>query len=281
MAQLSLSFLGPFTTRLDNKPVTEFESDKVRALLAYLAVEAGIPHRRSALAGLLWPDHPERAARDSLRNALANLRQVIHDQKTEPPYLIVDSETIQFNPSSDHWLDVREFEALSVPGKQLALTDFPQSQITNLKSAVSFYRGSFLQGFSLKDSPAFEEWSLLVREDLHRKVVSALTRLVQESELREEFDQSCAYAYRLVALEPWHEENCRQLMRLLAFNGQRAAALEQYETCRRSLTEELGVQPEVETVQLFERIRWRDQRRAQATTPSPQLASHALSAHRS
>jgi DNA-binding SARP family transcriptional activator/predicted ATPase len=255
MAKLSLSFLGPFTIRLGNKPVTQFQSDKVRALLAYLAVEAGVPHRRSALAGLLWPDHSERAARDSLRNALANLRHVIQDQKAEPPYLIIDRETVQFNLSSDHWLDVREFEALSVQGKLQTLTDFPQSQITNLKSAVSLYRGSFLQGFSLKDSPAFEEWSLLVREDLHRKVVSALTRLVQESELHEEFDQSCAYAYRLVALEPWHEEYCRQLMCLLALTGQRTAALDQYKTLCRDLAEELGVQPETETVQLYEQIR--------------------------
>ena len=255
MSQLSLSFLGPFTVRLGNKSVTQFESDKVRALLAYLAVEAGMPHRRSALAGLLWPDHPESAARASLRNALANLRQVICDQKTEPPYLIIDSETIQFNPSSDHWLDVGAFEELSILGDQPSSTDFPQSKITNLKSAISIYRGSFLQGFSLKDSPAFEEWSLLVREDLHRKVVLALSSLTQEFELRDDFDQASAYAFRLVALEPWHEEHCRHLMRLLALNGQRAAALAQYEACRRSLEDELGVQPDAETVQLYEHIR--------------------------
>jgi DNA-binding SARP family transcriptional activator/predicted ATPase len=274
MAKLSLSFLGPFTIRLGNKPVTQFQSDKVRALLAYLAVEADMPHRRSALAGLLWPDYPERAARDSLRNVLANLRHVIQDQKAEPPYLIIDRETVQFNLSSDHWLDVREFEALSVPGKQLDLTDFPQSQITNLKSAVSFYRGSFLQGFSLRDSPAFEEWSLLVREDLHRKVVLALSCLTQEFEQREDFDQACAYAFRLVALEPWHEEYSRQLMRLLALNDQRAAALAQYEACRHSLAEELGVLPDAETVQLYERIRDGELKSA----PRPKSPLHNLPA---
>jgi DNA-binding SARP family transcriptional activator len=209
-----------------------------------------------------------------LRNALANLRHVIRDQKTEPPYLIIDRETVQFNLSSDHWLDVREFEALSAPGKQPILTDFPQSQITDLKSAVSLYRGSFLQGFSLKDSSAFEEWSLLVREDLHRKVVSGLTRLAQESELREEFDLSCAYAYRLVALEPWNEEYCRQLMRLLTLNGQCSAALAYYETFRRSLVEELDILPNAETVQLYERIRAGELK----GTPRPQFPPHNLPA---
>jgi hypothetical protein len=32
-----------------------FKSNKVRALLAYLAVEMDRPHRREVLAGLLWP----------------------------------------------------------------------------------------------------------------------------------------------------------------------------------------------------------------------------------
>ena len=57
-----------------------FLSDKVRALLIYLAVEQGRPFRREALAGLLWPNMPEAKARANLRRALSNLRQVIADE---------------------------------------------------------------------------------------------------------------------------------------------------------------------------------------------------------
>ena len=74
MARLSIRLLGPFEVALDGEPVTGFVSDKVRALLAYLAVEADRPHRRETLAGLLWPDVPEQSARTSLRTALANVR---------------------------------------------------------------------------------------------------------------------------------------------------------------------------------------------------------------
>jgi predicted ATPase len=44
-------------------------------------------------------------------------------------------------------------------------------------------------------------------------------------------------------------------MRLLARDGQRSAALAQYETCRRVLERDLGVEPEAETTALYERIR--------------------------
>jgi DNA-binding SARP family transcriptional activator len=74
MAELSLVLLGPLQVMLDGAPITGFESDKVRALLDYLAIEAERPHRRDALVSLLWSDRPERAAHLNLNQALANLR---------------------------------------------------------------------------------------------------------------------------------------------------------------------------------------------------------------
>ena len=70
MPRLSLSLLGPFQVTLDGDPVIAFESDKVRALLAYLAVESDRPHRREKLVGLLWPEWSDQAARNSLRFGL-------------------------------------------------------------------------------------------------------------------------------------------------------------------------------------------------------------------
>ena len=94
--------------------MTDFKSNKVRALLAYLAVEADRPHRREALAGLLWPDRPDRDALSNLRYALASLRRTIGDHAATPPFLLITPQTIQFNPASDHWLDVAEL------GRQIA-----------------------------------------------------------------------------------------------------------------------------------------------------------------
>ena len=110
MSQLLRIFLlGTFQITLESVPVIGFESDKARALLAYLAVEADRPHRREVLAGLLWPDTPENNARTNLRSALANLRQVIGDHQALVPFLLVTRQTIQFNRESNYWLDVEAF----------------------------------------------------------------------------------------------------------------------------------------------------------------------------
>ena len=73
MGQLEVSVLGGLEVSIDDSPIQSFESDKVRALLAYLTVEADRAHRREKLIGLLWPDSPEEAARHNLRQALFNL----------------------------------------------------------------------------------------------------------------------------------------------------------------------------------------------------------------
>jgi len=253
MTHLALSLLGPFQVTLNQEPVTGFESNKVRALLAYLAVEADRPHRREALVGLLWPDWPERSARANLRNALAKLRRAIGDRAANPSFLLVTRDTVQFNRASDYWLDVQAFaervEAASTHQPGIKRARHP------LEEAVNLYRGPFLEGFALQDSAAFDDWSLLVRERLHRQALDALCRLAGHCEAAGELDRAVGFARRQLELEPWREEAHRQLMRLLALNRQRSLALAQYETCSRLLRDELGVQPAAETKRLYERVR--------------------------
>ena len=139
-SSLSVRLLGPFQVTLDERPVTGFRSDKVRALLAYLVAEADRPHRREALAGLLWPEWPERTARTNLRRALADLRQVIGDHDATPPFLLITRQTVHFNSDSDAWIDVTAFAALH---------EAPGQTIRQLEEAVALYRGDFLEGFSI------------------------------------------------------------------------------------------------------------------------------------
>ena len=92
MSKLELNLLGVFSASLDGSPATSFESNKVRALLAYLATESQRPHAREALATLLWLDWPDSAARSNLRYALADLRKAIGDQQAAPPFLLISRQ---------------------------------------------------------------------------------------------------------------------------------------------------------------------------------------------
>lgn len=244
MAQLVISSLGPLKITIAHAPISGFLSDKVRALLIYLALEQSRPLWRQALAGLLWPRQPERRARANLRRALANLRQVIGDE--EEHYLHITRQTIQFNSAASATIDALKFERLLGDG---------ETGLWQMKQAVELVKGPFLDGFSIKDSIAFEEWILLKREAYRRRQLRALHRLTAYYEVHHQPEKAIRYAWQQVKIEPWYEPGQRQLMRLLVETQQRTKALTHYEQFQRELALELGVTPEPATRQVYEQIR--------------------------
>jgi adenylate cyclase len=254
MSRLTIRVLGPFEVTLDGEPVARFETQKARALLAYLAAEGNGPHRREALAEMLWPDRREGAARANLRHALRSLRVALGDYEARPPFLLTTQDTIQINPAGDAWVDVAAFSALLPTHPPAGLTaHWPAMR--QLEEAVQLYRGPFLEDVSLADSAAFEEWRVLQREHFSHLALDALHRLAESYEWRGEYEQALAHARRQVELEPWDEAAQQRVMRLLALTGRRTEALSQYEACRRVLAEELSVGPATETTRLYEQIR--------------------------
>ena len=257
MAHLSLEVLGSFQVLIGDTPITTFESDKVRALLAYLAVESDRPHRRDVLVGLLWPECSEQAARHNLRQALFNLRQVIGDHASTPPFLLISREAIQFNRASDYSLDFTRFNEYSLAFKKGPSRGVQDGSIniTQLEEMAKLYRGEFLKKFFIEDSTEFEEWTVALRESLRQRVLEVHYYLAEYYELHGDFQAAHRHALRQLELDPWGEKGHRQMMRVFALDGRRSAALAQYDTCRRLLAEELDVEPSPETKELYEQIR--------------------------
>jgi predicted ATPase/DNA-binding SARP family transcriptional activator len=269
MAQLSLSFFGSWRVLLGNETIPRFKYDKVRALLAFLVVEPSRPHRRETLMDMFWPDLPETAARNNLRQALVTLREAIGDRQADPAYLLVDRASVQINSNSQYTLDVDEFTNLldSVSKHVHRRPESCRHCLQLMKQAASLYRGPLLADFYLSDSTAFEEWATLKREWLHQQALGLLGRLTATYEQKGEFKLALQYVWRLLDLDLWREEAHRQAMRLYLLSGDREAALAQYEKCRRVLSDEIGVDPEPETTHLYEHIRRGE------TWPSPSSSS--------
>ena len=228
MGNLAISLFGSFRVVLDGAPLSAFESDKVRALLAYLAVEAGHAHRREKLAELLWPEHSAGRARGNLSQALYNLRTILGDRHAEAqPTLSVTPETIQLNPACGCWLDVFEFTRLIETCNQHPhplLFTCPTCQ-ERFQQAVALYQGDFLDGFFLPDSTAYEEWILVNRERYRQNAQRALAALAACNERQGRTQEALQAARRLAELDPFDDGACQQLLRLLAACGQRSEAL--------------------------------------------------------
>ncbi len=256
MTHLSIGVLGPLQVSIDDDPLA-LESAKVGALLAFLAVESDRAHKRASLVGLFWPDFTEESARHNLRQALFNLHKALGDQSADMPYLMATHETIRFNRTSDYSLDLDTFNGYFAPGQESRAkdVDIPSTRVSDLEEMVKLYRGDFLQQLLLDGCTEFEEWVLVQRESLHQRVLEAHNCLASYYELHADFQAAGHHARRQLELDPWREEAHRQMMRVLALDGQRSAALAQFESCRKVLAEELGVDPSPETRDLYEQIR--------------------------
>lgn len=252
MSQLRLHLLGPPRLEIDGVPVA-IDRRKAVALLVYLAVTAPSEgHARDTLATLFWPEYDQRRARATLRNTLWALNKTLAGD-----WLKINQDNIGLNPDADVWIDVAHFQDLLAACERHGhpLDEICSICLDALTEAVTLYRDDFLTGFTLADSPDFDDWQRFQADSLRQALADALERLVKGQAGQGRFKAAISHARRWLALDPLHEAAHRQLMRLYAQTGQQAAARRQYDECVRILDEELGLLPQAETQALYERIR--------------------------
>lgn len=258
MSHLDLYLTGRIEALLDQRDITrEFRTEKERTLLAFLAVESERSHMRDVVGELFWPDRPGGVARTNLRQALAGIRRALDDRKNDPPFIISDDETIQFNPRASFSLDVVSFkeQIQAVQSHPHANLESCPVCVRSLEKAVSLYRGEFMEGIYLDDSQRGQEWITFEREQLYSQVLSAVQNLIAHYTQQGDHEQALSFAQQLVNLAPYEESAHRALMQMFSNIGRRSAALEQYQTVKRILKDELGVEPSAETTSLYNLIK--------------------------
>jgi DNA-binding SARP family transcriptional activator len=251
---------------------------KARALLAYLAVSQK-SHTREGLVAFLWPEYDQRSGRADLSRILSTLRKVLGEE-----YFLTDRENVALNDGAWLWVDVVHFRRKLDGCREATKAGLDDECLQQLEDAVRLYKSDFLAGFTLPDCPAFDEWQLLQTEALRRDLSGALDQLVHIYEAHNDLTQAIAYAQRWVELDPLHELSQQKLIALYARNGQRAEAYHQYHTFKRLLAEEIGVEPQPETQQVYEQIKKHSYVRSLATptlSKKPEGEVHGLIARNS
>lgn len=242
MSRIALSILGNFQVSRGNGKFLRVAGQKDRALLAYLALSPGVPFEREKLAGLLWGDHGDTQARDSLKHALSRLRKLLNDGLLQP--IAADRQAVWLDPKGLS-VDVAEFEVLlrgNAPG--------------DLDKALALYRGDLLQNTTVQD-PAFDDWLMLERQRLRRMAEDCAGKRAADLETQGDHEQAARAAARLLQLDPLHEAAARALMRLYSLTGERNRALRVYADLSERLARDLDTQPEAETTALCEQIKSR------------------------
>lgn len=258
--ELRLTLLGAPQIWLGNQAVHGFRTLKTQALFYYLA-ETRRAHTRVTLATLLWGDMPERNALVSLSKSLSNLRDLFHD------YLEIDRRFVSFNDRAPYWLDVAAFEAGFSSGNGVGRDTLHASTLTHfydqssdgmallhLRQSVDLYRGDFLAGFMVNHAPDFDAWQSTESQRLRELAIHGLDTLASGYATLGNWAEAIRCCRRILVQEPWREKTHRLLMSLLVANEERGAALVQYELCARTLHNELAVELDPLTTELYKEI---------------------------
>ena len=253
VAELHINLLGPPQLTWRGEPFAVARR-QVRGLLFYLAYAAeggeqldwdrrsrrslsrAAPAPRDRLAYLFWPDLPDHDARAHLKRLLSILRSALPDASL----LLADHGAVGLDPTR-LWCDATAFARLTAAPDPGSWTQ-----------AVAIYRGPFLDGFSLPDSPEYGDWQAQVQAQLERRCLAALAGLVDARRAAGELDAAIEYARRALALDELAEAMHRRLIELYAARGERNAAARQFEQCVMILERELGVKPLPETRAAYE-----------------------------
>src|ERR671928_1414283 len=222
--------LGPLAVSREGSEL-QLGGPKQRALLAMLLLEANHAVSADRLIDALWGDHPPDTAKNTLQVYVSQLRKLLPEGSLEtvpPGYrLAVAPEAI----------DLSRFEELAHQGRAALGIGDAATAAQALGAALALWRGPALADLALEEfaqgeAARLEELRLAVLEDRieadlalgrHGPLVAELEHLIVENAFRE----------RLRA----------QLMLALYRSGRQAEALAVYQRTRRTLVDELGIEP--------------------------------------
>ena len=239
MDELNIQMLGGFSLKLGDRELqdTDTRSKKVWTLLAYLIVHRDQVVTQSTLIDLLWGSEPDSTnPENALRITMHRTRGLLEQLSPEFGRSLILRRKGGYQWDGGGQVDSERFEALCRQS-----TDDPELRLRNLMEALSLYRGDFLPRQS------GEVWVVPMAAYLHNLFVSAAGEAVELLVQQGRTQEAVAVCRRCIALEPYHEGFCRELMQLLAAAGDRRGAAEVYDRLSKRLFDDFGISPSEET----------------------------------
>jgi ATP/maltotriose-dependent transcriptional regulator MalT len=235
--KLKIYALGQPNVEVDEKSV-QWAVARSRDLFFYLLQN---PNGKSKeqIGAIFWPDHEPERLDSAFRSTLYRLRRTVFRDS-----VVFEDGLYFFNWSSDYWFDVKSFNLLLDNAEDQAYSH----QITSLyEGALDLYRSDYLQG-------TYHDWAVIERERLRGRYLQAIETLAGIYAEKRKLPHAIELYQNLITEDPFQEVAYRELMRCHYRQGDRAAAIRQYQICADMLRNELDLAPSKDTEDLYLRI---------------------------
>jgi len=233
MDQLRLLTFGGVNIRIGGITATGATTGRHRlALLALLAVARDRGMSRDKVQAYLWPESDTERARHGLNQMVYFQRRHLDTEN-----LFLGKKTLRLNRAVIS-TDVGDFEDALDAG--------------DYEAAVGFYKGSFLDGFFMREAPGFERWVDEQRRRLAERCAQAFGLLAAAAATQQE---AVEWWRRAAELNPYHTDTVLRLAHAWVAIGDRAAAVRCAEQHANLLRTELGLPPDPKVVRMIDQLR--------------------------
>ncbi len=256
---ITIKLFGKLDVTGENGEPVPLAGAKTQGLVTYLALNTEFPPTRDRLMALFWGDRFTDQARQSLRQAIAKLKRSFAVEDA----ILAEGDRVGLNRDRVS-VDVDTFAAL-----------VQDDTVEATEKAISLMTGSILDGI-YGQQPEFEDWISSERQRYSTMAMALLERASQQKLKTGDVAAALDHARRMVALDPLREASQIVLIRILAQQGERTAAVQQYNAYAALLAKELDVSPGQDLTALMAEVKgsgsfFEDAAEpAVAATPAPQ-----------
>ncbi|MGV8145391.1 MAG: bacterial transcriptional activator domain-containing protein [Alkaliphilus sp.] len=249
MNRLKINILGNPKMEYNGEDIAEKLSSKSIGLLSYLLVEGRAGINREKVAYMFWETSKDEAAKYNLRYNLWAINKLIRVEKDkiDSSLLKCDKNQIKFSEDIELYADIDEFKKIYNSNNELKIED--------LITLKRLYKGDFLEGFYLKNCFKFNDWVFYEREKGQKKYFEVLNKMKEYYEKENNYMKQISILEEMIRINSFDEELYVELINIYISQGDRAAALNQYNRCTFILRQELNLAPKASTKNLLFKIK--------------------------
>jgi DNA-binding SARP family transcriptional activator len=234
---MEFRILGQLEVLDEGRPIA-LGGSRQRALLALLLVHAGETLSTDRLIDELWGERPPVKAAKTVQMQISRLRKALAGDAGHGSAGVVVTRERGYQLVLDpDCLDAHRFERLVAEGGSELAAGRPQRAFSALEQALALWRGRPLDDLAYEP---FVQREIARLDDLR---VAALEQLVDAKLGLGRHAEVVAQLERLIAKYPYRERLRSQLMLALYRCDRQADALQAYQDARRTLVEQLGIEP--------------------------------------
>jgi ATP/maltotriose-dependent transcriptional regulator MalT/DNA-binding SARP family transcriptional activator len=251
IADLTISMLGPVEIfREFSRPLAAdaWTTRRARDILCFIASRR---HRRASkdtIIDTFWGETDIAVVEKNFHPTVSHIRKALNsNQPFKQNFILYRDGDYQLNSELSYKIDIEEFDQLVAKGEAARRARQFDQSVRAYEQAVALYGGDFCQG-------SYEPWVDEQRSYYREQYLHLLESLAAVAQKQEEWSRSLQLAQQILHEDPFREDIHCVVMRAHVKLGNRGAARDQFESLKRLLERELGVEPGRETKKLYQEL---------------------------